>query len=58
MFEELQRTAWKLNADGADWPAVAEELGCTAEAAELMARRYERDTDAVAAQGQFSLFDP
>lgn len=58
MGEGLNRVAWKLRADGAEWPAVAEELGCTAEAAELMAQCYERDTDAVATQSQFSLFDP
>ncbi|MDO1482244.1 hypothetical protein HND73_27180 [Rhodococcus ruber] len=57
MDDELHRTAWEMNAEGVDWHTVAQELGCTPEAARLMAHRYERDTDAAAAKNQFSLFD-
>ncbi len=57
MEDDLLRTAWEMNADGADWHAIGQELGCTPEAARLMAQRYERDTDAAAAKSQFSLFD-
>lgn len=55
--DELHRIAWEMNADGADWRAIGHELGCTPDAARLMAQRYERDTDAEAAKSQFSLFD-
>lgn len=57
MDKDLHRTAWEMNADGADWNAIGRELGCTPDAARLMAQRYERDTDAEAAKSQFSLFD-
>lgn len=57
MDDDLLRTAWEMNADGADWHAIGQELDCTPEAARLMAQRYERATDAAAAKSQFSLFD-
>ncbi|MCZ1073267.1 hypothetical protein NXT08_24910 (plasmid) [Rhodococcus pyridinivorans] len=57
MDDALLRAAWEMNAGGADWHAIGQELGCTPEAARLMAQRYERDTDAAAAKSQFSLFD-
>lgn len=57
MDDELHRTAWEMSTDGADWHAIGQELGCTPDAARLMAQRYERDTDAAAAKNQFSLFD-
>lgn len=57
MDDDLHRAAWEMNADGADWRAVAQEIGCTPEAARLMAQHYESDTDSEAAKNQFSLFD-
>ncbi|MBX4171854.1 hypothetical protein AB0P13_23355 [Rhodococcus pyridinivorans] len=57
MDDELHRTAWEMSTDGADWHEIGQELGCTPDAARLMAQRYERDTDAAAAKNQFSLFD-
>lgn len=57
MDDDLHRTAWEMGADGADWYSIAQELGCTPEAARLMAQRYQHDTDVEAAKNQFSLFD-
>lgn len=57
MGDDALRAAWEMNVDGADWHTIGQELGCTPEAARLMAQRYERDTDAAAAKNQFSLFD-
>lgn len=51
-----ERDAWQMHSDGASWEQIGIDMGCSGEAAQILAAEYERRTDAAADGAQNTLF--